>query len=158
WEYSRLSAEEILAREEFDRPIAGTAIQAKCLKAQRGLGDGHESIVRCLEQTLLSELNPVSLAAKVLPAMGLVGTCLGMMGTLRVIGVGAANGADVEAISQAVSGSLPSMAVAISTTLAAAFCGSVVLMGLVHLAKSKVHNFVDELNAQLDMFSIRKNT
>lgn len=155
WEYSRMTINEILQREEYDRPLAAVAIKAKCMKAIRGLGEGHESILRCLRQALQSELAPMSQSAKVLPAMGLVGTCGGMMGTLHAIGKGAADVADVEAISQAVSGALPAMAVAVSTTLAAAFIGSLVVSGLVHIAKTKAQHFLEELNAQLDMFCPR---
>lgn len=122
------------------------------LESHSRTGEGHESALRCLRQSLQSELTPVSQSAKILPAMGLVGTCGGMMGTLNSIARGAADVADAEAISQAVSGALPSMAVAVSTTLAAAFVGSLVIAGLVHIAKSKAQHFIEELNAQLDMF------
>ena len=152
--YTGLSAEAILAREEPDDAIAAKAIQGKCLKVARRLGDGHESIIACLEESLLREIEPASLAAKTLPGMGLVGTCVGLMGTLAAIGVGAADVGNTAAVSAAIGTSVPSMAIAISTTLAAAFGGSVVLMALTEIAKSEIRGFVVDLDAQLDMYPV----
>lgn len=150
-----LTPNAILGRQEVDHPIALTILQAMCVKAIRGRGAGHEAVLRSMERSLLDELTPFVVAAMALPAMGLIGTCIGMMGTLNAISAGAADVTDLDAVSQAVGGSLPSMSVAISTTLAAAFVGSLVLMGLIIIAKSKLYKFIDQLDVQLDMFPIR---
>ena len=154
-EYSQLSAEAILARDEIDRPLAYTALQAICIKLGRHCGDSHRSILKSLETSLLDELNASKRAAKVMASMGLVGTCWGMMLTLQVIGKGSADVSDMEAVTQAVGGSLPAMSLAVSTTLGSAFVGSFLLSGMLMEAQSKLEKFVDQLDAQLDMFPIR---
>lgn len=154
---SSLSVQEILDHEEVDDPIVLRVIQAIAIKMLRGRGTDHRCILTVLERSLLSELHPMALTAKTLPAMGLVGTCFGMIGVINAIGDGAVNASDTEALTQAVGNALPSMGIAISTTLAAAFIGSVLLSGLVSVATQKVTLFVDELDAQLDLFPFPKN-
>jgi len=158
WLCTPMTADEILDHQEIDNPIALTAIKAMTIKDVRGRASSHESILNCLKRSLISELSAVTLIAKTLPAMGLVGTCVGMIGMLDAISVGAEDVTDIEAVSRSIGDALPSMAIAISTTLSAAFFGSVLLFGLVVHAKQKVDQFVDDLDAQLDMFPIHNQS
>lgn len=155
WEYTRLPLEQILARDETDMAIAAQLIRAKCVKAARRLGDGHDAIMANLVQSLHCELDPIALAGKVLAGMGLVGTCIGMMNTTAIISEGAKDTSNRDALNDAVANSLSSMSLSVTTTLTSAFLGSVVLTGLVMLARSKARRFVAQLNAQLDLFPIR---
>ncbi|KLU02204.1 hypothetical protein RISK_005270 [Rhodopirellula islandica] len=155
WLCAKMNVHEIVAHDEIDNPIALQAIKTLALKSIRGRETGHQSILNSLEGSLTRELHPLTLIASTLPSMGLVGTCIGMIGMLNAIGIGAADVTDVQAVGTAIGESLPSMAVAISTTLTAAFFGSVLLFGLISVAQARVDQFIDELDAQLDMFPLR---
>jgi len=152
WACTSLSIGEILSRSEADRPLALTALQAVCVKISCDAGRDHTSVLQCIESTLRDELAPLATTARLLPACGLVGTCVGMMAALHAIGVGAADLSDVESATAAIAATIPQMAIAISTTLSAAFFGSIVLTSLVSHCQAKVQKFVDELDAQLDLF------
>ena len=157
WTCSGMTPSQILQHTEFAQSIALTGLRGKALKVTRGLGNSHHCIIENLRQSLNHELHGVALIARVLPSFGLVGTCVGMMSMIIAIAEGASDVTDIAAVSTAIGEALPSMAIAISTTLAAAMTGSILLSGLVSHARTTIDRFISDLDAQFDLVPMSRN-